>query len=363
MLKFFLAFTTSSAVAHELMKYEKKNNQSNKSKKHVVLLGDGFVSRGFLDTIDKSRFTITQVYKDKFINPQDMIYQLNKNKWNANPLHIRDIFRKKPDNIIQTEITNMRYFNNTIIINENQTDINYEINLKFDHLVIGLGSQKTLKDWQDTIKQLININSKNIGIIGMGLTGIELATILSKNNNITLIDTLKKENTLNYLSNVNREMLFSIMDNKNIKTIFNEFYNLNNYNFDKTVMCVGNRVNSLVSGVKIDNRFRDCLNTDVYLGGDCTSINLPKTAQLAYAQGIYIAKQINGSEQRPFKFIDFLSDNNNDYEKLDNNFYTYKSNGMSINIGDNQNLICGHSYLPDGKYPCEILKLYSMFIV
>ena len=141
----------------------------------------------------------------------------------------------------------------------------------------------------------------------MGPTGIELAIILSKHNNITLIDKLSKENTLNFLNTENRKMLFSILEYKNIKTIFNEFYNSNNYNFDKTVMCVGNRVNRLVSCVKIDDRFRDLTNTNVYLGGDCANINLPKTAQLAYAQGIYIAKQINGSENRPFKFIDFFT--------------------------------------------------------
>lgn len=361
MLKFFLAFFTSSTVSHHLMTYEKNSKQNNKLKQHVVLLGDGFLSRGFLDTIDKSRFTITQVYKDQFINPQDMIYQLNKNKWNTNPLHIRDIIRKKPDDIIQTEIKDMRYFYDTVIMNENQNNENYRIKLKFDHLVIGLGSQKTLKDWQDAIKELININNKNIGIIGMGPTGIELATILSKYNNITLIDTLPKENTLNFLNAENRKMLFSILEYKNIKTIFNEFYNSNNYNFDKTVMCVGNKVNRLVSSVKIDDRFRDLTNTNVYLGGDCTNINLPKTAQLAYAQGIYIAKQINGTENRPFRFLDSVI--SKDVNIKNENYYNFTSNGISLNIGDNSNLICGHIYIPDGKYPSEIIKLYSLFFV
>ena len=361
MLKFLLAFITSSTVSHQLMTYEKNSKQNNKLKQHIVLLGDGFLSRGFLDTIDKSRFTITQVYKDKFINPQDMIYQLNKNKWNTNPLHIRDIIRKKPDDIIQTEIKDMRYFYNTILINEYGNDLLCDARLDFDHLVIGLGSKKTLKDWQNTVRDMININNKNIGIIGMGPTGIELATILSKQNNITLIDTLKKENTLNYLSFANKEMLFRILENKNIKTIFNEFYYPTNYNFDTTIMCVGNRVNNLVSSVNIDDRFRDVFNKNVYLGGDCANTNLPKTAQLAYAQGIYIAKQINGTENRPFHFIDSVT--TKDVNIKNENYYNFTSKGMSINIGDNRNLICGHTYLPDGKYPSEIINLYSMFIV
>ena len=361
MLKFLLAFFTTSTFSYQLMLHEKKSKQNNKPKQNIVLLGDGFLSRGFLDTIDKSRFRITQVYKDKFINPQDMIYQLNKNKWNGEPWHIRDIIRKKPDQIINTKIRDMRYFYNTILINEDGNDLLCDARINFDHLVIGLGSQKSLSDWQNTIRDMININSKNIGIIGMGPTGIELATILSRNNNITLIDTLKKENTLNYLSFANKEMLFRILENKNIKTIFNEFYYPSNYNFDTTIMCVGNRVNNLVSSINIDDRFRDVLNKNVYLGGDCANTNLPKTAQLAYAQGIYIAKQINGRENRPFRFIDSVP--TKDVNIKNENYYNFTSNGMSLNIGDNSNLICGHTYLPDGKYPSEIIKLYSLFFV
>ena len=98
---------------------------------------------------------------------------------------MRDLIRSNVDNKIQVEINNMRYFNNTFIMNENETTSPTII--KYDHLVIGLGSQKTLKDWENTIKNLIlDTNNKNIGIIGMGPTGIELATILSKNNNIKI---------------------------------------------------------------------------------------------------------------------------------------------------------------------------------
>lgn len=360
MLKFLLAFFSSSIISHQLMSYERKMKQDNKTKKHVVLLGDGFLARGFLDTIDKSRYRITQVYNHKFINPQDMIYQLNKDKWNTDPIHIRDIIRKKPDNTIKTKIHDMRYYYNTLIMNENTHDYS-EIKLNYDHLVIGLGSQITLKDWQKTIKNLINVNNKNIGIIGMGPSGIELATILSRNNTITLMDALKKENTLNYLSQENKDKVYSLLAEKNIKTIYNQFYNPYNYHFDTTIMCVGNRVNTLVSRVKVDEWFRDILNTNVYLGGDCANTNLPKTAQLAYAQGVYIAKQINGNEKRSFRYIDTMTKNvSNDQ---DTKYYNYVSRGMSLNIGSNQNLICGHPYLPDGKYPCEILKLYSMFFV
>jgi len=368
------------------------------NKQQIVLLGDGFLSRGFLDTIDKSKFKITQIYKDKFINPQDMIYQLNKDEWNANPLHLRDIIRQKPDHIIQTKIRDMRYNENTIYINEDGNDLMCDAMIDFDHLVIGLGSQKTLSDWEKQIQDLIHIKNTNIGIIGTGSTGIELATILSRNNNITLIDTLKKEDVLNYLPYDYKTWLLSFLEYKNISTLFNQNYNPNLHCFDKTIMCIDNNVNNLVSNVKLDDRLRNLDYQNVYMGGDCANTNLPKTAQLAYAQGVYIAKQINGKankqaedddqENRPFHYDDSIMGSNriseiireinelppekrSEYYFCGGNsstvprapHYKYITNGKSLNIGNNQNLIFGHPYIPDGIYPCELLKIYSMFIV
>jgi len=355
------------------------------NKQQIVLLGDGFLSRGFLDTIDKSKFKITQIYKDKFINPQDMIYQLNKDEWNANPLHLRDIIRQKPDHIIQTKIRDMRYNENTIYINEDGNDLMCDAMIDFDHLVIGLGSQKTLSDWEKQIQDLIHIKNTNIGIIGTGSTGIELATILSRNNNITLIDTLKKEDVLNYLPYDYKTWLLSFLEYKNISTLFNQNYNPNLHCFDKTIMCIDNNVNNLVSNVKLDDRLRNLDYQNVYMGGDCANTNLPKTAQLAYAQGVYIAKQINGKENKPFQYDDSIMGSNiirdhfteiNKLPVLDYYFcggisstgplpthYKYITNGKSLNLGNNQNLIFGHPFIPDGIYPCELLKIYSMFIV
>jgi len=363
MLKFLFGFTAASTVSYQLMNYEKRHVQNKKYKQQIVLLGDGFLSRGFLDTIDKSRFKITQIYRDKFINPQDMIYQLNKNKWNANPLHIRDIIRKKPDHIIQTKIRDMRYDDYTIYINEMGNDLMCDVRIDYDHLVIGLGAQKSLKQWDNEIRDMINLKNLNIGVIGMGPTGIELATILSKNNNITLIDSIKKEDSLNYLSSNYKNILLSILNSKNISTIFNEYYNPYLHQFDKTIMCIGTQPNNLVQNVVIDDKFRDIFFKNVYLGGDCANTKFHKNAQLAYAQGIYIANQINGKENRPFHYYE-STDKPNLITKYNNNYYyNYQSNGLSLNIGDNNNFILGHPYIPDGKYPCEILKLYSLFIV
>ena len=43
------------------------------NKQNVLLLGDGFFARGFLHHINFNKFHVTQIYKDEFINPQDII--------------------------------------------------------------------------------------------------------------------------------------------------------------------------------------------------------------------------------------------------------------------------------------------------
>ena len=43
--------------------------------------------------------------------------------------------------------------------------------------------------------------------------------------------------------------------------------------------------------------------------------------------------------------------------------YKYKSNGISLNIGDNKVMIESHNIVPDGVYPDYIIKLYSMFCI
>ena len=77
---------------------------------------------------------------------------------------------------------------------------------------------------------------------------------------------------------------------------------------------------------------------------------------MAYAQGVYIAKQLNGDEWRPFKLI-------SDGEEADANSYNVSCKGSAIKLWDGQVLIDNHTYLPDGVYSKYIIKLYSTFFV
>ncbi len=92
------------------------------NKEHIILLGDGFFARGFLHNINYKKFNVTQIYKDEFINPQDIMYALERDQKYEKSFHFRDLFYKKPIKIKQ-EIVSMKINNNNININDNFQEI------------------------------------------------------------------------------------------------------------------------------------------------------------------------------------------------------------------------------------------------
>jgi NADH dehydrogenase FAD-containing subunit len=304
-------------------------------KQNVVLLGDGFFARGFLHNINFKKFNITQIYKDPFINPQDLMYCLQRNIKYTNCFHFRNLFINSV-NSIQTNITDLQLVdNNTIKIN---TDV-----YNYDYLVVGLGSHKSLRYWADEFNELVEKKNLSIGVVGMGPTGFELSTILSNRHKIDLFDMLQKDKILYYLSSRMKEKLLVLLDKYGINTTYGQMYNPKNYNHDKVFYCVGSRPNSLTSTFNKSNNFLQH-SSNIYIGGDCANSEFIKTGQMAYQQGAYVAKRLNGDIpiEQPFE---------------------YKCNGISLNIGEQKVLIEGHKYVPDGIYPDFVTRLYSMFFV
>ncbi len=302
--------------------------ETNKSS--VVLLGDGFFARGFLHHINYNKFNVTQIYRDEFINPQDIIYSLEREKKYTKSFHFRDLknlFIKLPQNKIKEEIKSMEISNNNININQK--------NYYFDNLVIGLGSQKSLADWKNEINLLFKY--KYINIIGMGPIGLEITNILSnKNHSIKMFDLLEKDKVLNYVSPKSKELLFNNI--KNVDMYFGKKCNeTNGYN----LFCIGSRPNILTQQFKAINENLQIAN-NIYIGGDCAYSDYIKTGQVAYQQGAYVAKRLNGEIYGPFK---------------------YNHNGISIHLGNKKVLIEGHNILPDNIYPDIVIKLYSLFFI
>ena len=317
-------------------------NDNKDKKENVLLLGDGFFARGFLHNINRKKFHITQIYKDDFINPQDLMYSLQRNTKFDKGFHIKDFFYKPPDIKIKEEIKSTEFIYNSSGCHNHGIIINDKI-FDYDHLVIGLGSQKTLADWREDINSFINNKGISIAVVGMGPTGYEFASILAKHNIVNMFDILSKEKVLNYVSPINKEKLLKLLDEKNIKTVYEKAFNPKDYFHSKYIMCVGNKSNSLTRLLNVDEYLM--YSSNVYVGGDCVNnMNLPKTAQVAYQQGVYVAKKLNGqiSSEEPF---------------------LYKHEGTAINIGDKKVLIENHKYIPDGTYPDFFVKFYSMIFV
>ncbi len=335
----FYTYSTYFNISHD-------NYNKDKDKQNIVLLGDGFFARGFLHHINFNKFNITQIYKDEFINPQDIMYQLQRRDQNQDPnnktFHFRDLFYTHSNYIkIQDEVKSFTYNLKKLKIIGEKHILNYDC----DYLVIGVGNKKSLKDWQNDLNDIINKKQK-VDIVGMGPTGFELANILSKYVQVEMFDTLSKDKSFTYIKPENKEKLLEILEKKNIKTNYNMSFN-NIY--ENPLYCFGgasNKIyNSTLENFKINKFLQSVIDPSIYIGGDCIeSKEYIKNAQNAYQQGIFVAKRLN-------KEISM------------NEEYKYKSNGISLNIGDNKVIIDSHDIVPDGIYPDFIIKLYSMFCV
>jgi NADH dehydrogenase FAD-containing subunit len=319
-----------------------RKNQNRNNKKNVLLLGDGFFARGFLSCINKNKFNITQIYRDDFINPQDIFYSLHHNKPYNNAFHIKD-------KLIYNNIIRIKENITTLEINNTNSIINNKMYL-YDYCVIGLGGQKSLKEWSTELTDLTdltdvnNYNNKEIDIIGMGPVGFEIAMLLN-NNKVNLYDALTRDKVMSYVNIRQKEFLLKLLERKNITVNVGQFYNANNSNYK--IFCVGTKPNNLTKDIKSNDKcnaiINDVVYNNIYIGGDCVFNNMIKNAQYAYNSGVYVAKRLNNN-------------NNN------NNAFEYKSNGISLNI-NKKVLISNHNIMPDGIYPDFIIKLYSIFCI
>ncbi len=322
------------------------NNTNDKKK--VVLLGDGFFARGFLHTINHNKYSITQIYRDEFINPQDIFHSLQRDEifQIEKQTHLRD---KIQNFFNKNNITKIKSDIKTLQISENNALINNKI-YNFDYMVIGLGAKKSLKNWADELNLLIKEQNKIIDIIGTGPVGFEIAMMLNKKNKINMYDILTKDKILSYVNTYQKKYLLELLDKKNIKLHLGGFYNANDeMNKDNyKIFCVGTQPNELTNKIKINDKLQVNINSttynNIYVGGDCVLSGYIKNAQVAYQQGVYVANRLNGQIESDKKF-------------------EYKSNGIALNIDDKQIMIEGHSIISDGIYPDFITHMYSMFLI
>ena len=221
----------------------------------------------------------------------------------------------------------------------------------------------TIRDKLDKLPS----NSK-IAIMGCGPTGVEIiGSLLDENKyNITAIDGMHRpvymfDNKIsekiikNWESNRVNIMMNSLVKEINQDTIYYKKDNvIESASYDMALWCGGIKNNPLTlslldkyfdknkryTGIPVNNFLAlDKMNiNNAYAIGDCNSTKFPKTAQVAYQQGEYLAKRFNN-------------------EFKDDNVFKFKDKGQFSYIGNYQSVHNG-PYFKGGGYICHVANTF-----
>ena len=93
------------------------NNNSDHPKKDIILLGQGWFAKGFIEHIDKSKYTIINISRNKFVNTPMLLDNLKSNT--NNNLNIIK-FKKLIDKEIDETIIKIDLETEQIITNKNK---------------------------------------------------------------------------------------------------------------------------------------------------------------------------------------------------------------------------------------------------
>lgn len=289
---------------------------SNK-KTNVYLLGQGWFAKGFMEHIDKSKYTITNIYRHPFVNTP-MLLQTIKPKYYAQNNSRVSEFVRLIDNSIQDEIKSINLETKQI-----QTS-SHTYNWDGGFVVCGLGSNTDVgKFWTDKIEHIKKLKAgSSLCIVGAGPTGTELAFHLSDLGfKPTLYDGLPSVYT--FLTPKSANKIIEQLGSSSIPLYTSRMYmDSDRANFDDVIFAVGSRPNDLTSKWKPTANLSLESNPEVFVGGDGVNTGLPKTAQVAYQQGKHIAKKLNQ-----------LNSSKHDSE------FKFKSKGTAIYMGNGWYLV------------------------
>ena len=345
-------------------------------KKKIYIIGSGWATKGFLDTIDFDLYDIHVLS-----NNENFVYQpflayclLNKENVSFNLKNKYPKINFEKGNVIDFD------FKNNQVITEFKKSEKYDYLLLChgsvinDFNIIGLKENSYyLKNEYDALKIKDNIkkipNNANIAVMGCGLTGSEIIGYLIDSNkyNIHAIDGLP--NPLNIFNQNIRLYTLDLWRKNNInlhfgsfvKSMDNKVINLNNgkkIEYDLAIWCGGIKIHplSILINKKLDynNRFGIPVNkylkidklTNVWALGDCAHSGFNPNAQVAYQQGKYLGYEFNNKFQNIKEF-------------------QFKSKGQVCYIGNNeavyQNGDVGFGGLL-GYGMMKLVKFYTKFL-
>lgn len=280
-------------------------------KKEIIVLGQGWLVKGFLDNINHSNYKIINITRHDFVNTPMLLSSINE------PSKTHKISNHhKIDSLIKETITNIDLVNQNVITEKNK------YSFKNKYLICGLGSNTDNGVfWNNKINELKQLkDSKKICIVGAGPTGTELAFHLHDlKHKITLFDGLP--NVYTYLTPSGRQFILDRLEQLNIKLYINKMYSNNDTkDYDLVIFAIGSRSNDLTSKWKLTSKLNLEGYDNIYSGGDGIVSQYPKNAQVAYQQGKYIAQRLNKKG----------------YKIKDDKDFKYESAGTSLYCGEDK---------------------------
>lgn len=306
-------------------------NEKNDYKEKITLVGFGWASIGFLQYINTNKYDVHLISDNlSFLYTPLLAQNVNKNR----NLEIHAKSMNKKFSIIQGKVNEVDFKNKIIKCDHFQDN--------FEHLIFSHGASvntfnipgvekytyflKTAKDLEvlkEEIKKLKD--GSHIVVIGCGLTGSELIGTLNDMNKfkITAIDALPRPLMMFDESLSNKAL--SLWKKQNVSAYFNSLVTKieekslllksnNKINFDLAIWCGGIKENSLTlhvnkslnrsnnKGIQVNEYLEIDDNSKIYALGDCALTGNPPTAQVAYQQGIYLAKKMNSGKNDKFVF-------------------------------------------------------------
>ena len=306
-------------------------NEKNDYKEKITLVGFGWASIGFLQYIDTNKYDVHLISDNLSFLYTPLLAQNVNNNRNLE-IHAKSMNQKF--SIIQGKVNDVDFKNNIIKCDH------FEDN--FEHLIFSHGASvntfnipgveeytyflKTAQDLEILKEKIKNLKEgSHIVVIGCGLTGSELIGTLNDMNKFTLsaIDALPRPLMMFNESLSNKAL--SLWKNQKVVTYFNSLVtnidenslllqSNNKINFDLAIWCGGIKANSLTlhvnksinksnnKGIQVNEYLEIDENSKIYALGDCALTGNPPTAQVAYQQGIYLAKKMNSGKNEKFVF-------------------------------------------------------------
>ena len=332
-------------------------------KEKIVLVGYGWAALGFLQYINTNQYHVQLISKDNKFVYSPLLAQNVKNNYDLT-IPIDDL--KKNVDFVQDNVDEIDFQKKIVKTNHHYDFLIFSHGAEVNTFQIPGVEKYTyyLKTFEDSlaIKEKLQelLPFSKVAVIGCGLAGSELVGTLSdmKKFHIIAIDALERpvitfDKTLS-------EKVIQTWEKQNITMLFQSFVqeikekslkikDKEDVHFDMAVWCGGIKMSALSQyvnktlglqnnrGIPVDPYLFVENQNDLFAIGDCGFSGHPPTAQVAYQEGIYLAKQFNQKLPRTTKFsfqdkgqIGYIGNGQSIYQ---NTFY--KGGGKVMHVFNN----------------------------